>query len=168
MWVPGWRGYGHGFDGFSSEDGGPPYASRSTPGTTAEDEMGFKQRERKRKQKAAAMQAAKESSRADLRRPGGEPLAAGRRGALADSTKWWLTPVEQTTCCARHGGVLRPGQDMVYRHTPREALCVACADREGIKYRPSRRWERAKQVKARRSPTWMREPVGIKRIEERR
>ena len=32
---------------------------------------------------------------------------------------------------------------MVYRREPLEALCVSCADREGIRYRPSVAWERA-------------------------
>jgi hypothetical protein len=64
--------------------------------------------------------------------------------------RWYLTIVKRTTCCARHGGILRPGMDMVYRHTPREALCISCADSDPlVSYRPSLRWERSKRVKTR-------------------
>lgn len=114
--------------------------------------MGFKQRERKRRQRKARILA--------------KNVAKASHKMGGNSGRWWLTPVEQTTCCARHGGVLRPGKDMVYRHTPREALCLACADREGIAYRPSRRWEDAHRRPVKRRATWMREPVVVKRIEE--
>jgi len=89
--------------------------------------MGYKQRERKRKKSAAQVQ-----TQAQARQTGS---SAGRH---------WLTPVEHKTCCARAGcrAILRPGAAMVYRHTPRETLCVGCAKREGIRYRPSLRWER--------------------------
>jgi hypothetical protein len=47
---------------------------------------------------------------------------------------------------------------MVFRKTPRECLCKACADRdEKIRYRPSAQWEQSRHVKVRRGPTWMRE-----------
>jgi hypothetical protein len=87
--------------------------------------VGFKQRERKRR-KRAAIDAARVASR-----------RSGSSSAL-----WWLTLVRSDTCCARCGGVLRVGREMVYRASPREARCVFCAD--GLSYRPSARWERAK------------------------
>ncbi len=86
--------------------------------------MSFKTRERKRRKKAA-MQSAQTTSRA----------------TGSSSNKWWLTPVKTDTCCARCRGILRIGRAMVYRHTPREALCQSCADNLGIYYRPSRAWE---------------------------
>jgi hypothetical protein len=89
--------------------------------------MSFKQRERKRKQWAARQAAKRKRNKAP------QP----------SSGRWWLTPVANTTCCARCAGILREGREMVYRHTPREALCVACADADpAVSYRPSLRWER--------------------------
>jgi hypothetical protein len=97
--------------------------------------VGYRQREKKRKKSAAATRAQRESR---------------RTGSSAG--KWWLTIVQTTTCCARHGGVLRVGRPMVYRHTPREALCVACAERDpSIKWRPSRSWEERRRVRRRRA-----------------
>ena len=32
----------------------------------------------------------------------------------------------------------------MFRYRPKLILCVNCADREGIRYRPSLRWERQK------------------------
>ena len=46
---------------------------------------------------------------------------------------------------------------MVFRKVPLEALCVACADRAGISYRPSARWEQSRRVKVRKGAAWMRE-----------
>jgi hypothetical protein len=79
--------------------------------------MGFKQREKARKKKAAMV-----SSQAVSR------TKAGSRAPSSAADKWWLTVVRTTTCCARCGGVLRPGGEMVYRHTPREARCVLCGE----------------------------------------
>lgn len=93
--------------------------------------MGFKQRERKRKKKAASSKAQSES-----------------RESGSSAAKWWLTVVSTDTCCARCAGMLRVDREMVYRHAPREALCVRCADREKVYYRPSLRWEQ--QARARR------------------
>jgi hypothetical protein len=42
---------------------------------------------------------------------------------------------------------LRVDAVMVFRKVPLEALCVVCADRAGIRYRPSRRWEASRQMK---------------------
>ena len=44
--------------------------------------------------------------------------------------------------CNECGGSLRDGAECVYRHTPRQILCVTCADLARITYRPSMRWER--------------------------
>ena len=90
--------------------------------------MGFKQRERKRR-KRAAMTQAQRSER-----------AGGRK-----SRDWWLTLAKRDTCCATCSGVLRAGGDMVYRAAPREARCVMCADADPlVTYRPSVRWEARK------------------------
>ncbi len=88
--------------------------------------MGFKQRERKRKKKAAQI-AARKSSR--------------NTGSAAG--KWWRTVVTRDTCCARCGGMLRRGRDMVYRAIPREALCLGCANKDEVacKAKPSLLWE---------------------------
>src|SRR4051812_14601632 len=42
------------------------------------------------------------------------------------------------TCCGRCGGVLRVGREMVYRHTPRQALWTACGHSDP-QYGPARR-----------------------------
>jgi len=92
--------------------------------------MGFKQRESKRKKRAA--------------------VAASQRTAResgSSARKWWLTLVTKDTCCARCAGVLRAGREMVYRHAPREALCLPCAEADGLCYRPSVRWERARRAR---------------------
>lgn len=95
--------------------------------------MGFKQREKKRRRKAAA-----EAARARLR-------ASSSRSS---SSRWWLTLVSADCCCARCAGMLRVGREMVYRATPREALCVTCADRDpAVSYRPSVSWERARRTR---------------------
>jgi hypothetical protein len=92
--------------------------------------MAFKHREAKRKKRAA--------TRRDQR----EARASGSSAA-----KWWLTIVQKDLCCAnvRCRRVLRVGDEMVFRKCPQEALCVACADRAGIYYRPSVPWEEARR-----------------------
>jgi hypothetical protein len=80
-----------------------------------------------------------------------------RRSGSA-SEHWWLTVVRKTTCCARCARILREGRDeMVFRKLPLEALCVLCADREQMRYRPSARWEQSRKVKVRKGAAWMRE-----------
>jgi hypothetical protein len=92
--------------------------------------MSYKQRERKRKKTVAVAEAQKRS-----------------RSSGSSSQRWWLTIVTSHTCCARCSGLLRIGREMVYRHTPREALCLPCADRDtAIRYRPSLQWERARRT----------------------
>jgi hypothetical protein len=85
--------------------------------------MSFKSREKKRRAKIAIA-----NSRRDHRQ-----TMAGRH---------YLTIVSRAACCNQCGGSLRDGAECIYRHTPREILCVFCADREQIHYRPSMRWER--------------------------
>jgi hypothetical protein len=63
--------------------------------------------------------------------------------------RFYLTLVVQKTCCARCGGILNVGREMVYRHTPREALCLVCAERDPeIRARPSVAWELARRKAA--------------------
>jgi hypothetical protein len=101
--------------------------------------MGFKQRERRRTKKFARERSQKEA-----------------RGSGSSAGWWWLTPVSRDTCCARPAcrTVLRRGGEMVYRHEPLEALCVRCADRERIFYRPSLAMEAEfrRRRKGRRAP----------------
>jgi hypothetical protein len=59
---------------------------------------------------------------------------------------------------------MRPGRKgeagvIVYRREPGTILCVACADRDRVPYRPSLRWERERKrtIRTRRGPAWMRE-----------
>lgn len=94
--------------------------------------MGWKHRQRKRMKQAAVSR---------------DQRAARISGS--SSGKWWLTIVTSATCCANPDchGTLRVGREMVYRATPRAALCVPCADRAGLRYRPSARWEKARKTK---------------------
>jgi hypothetical protein len=71
----------------------------------------------------------------------GAIAAAKAKYQPATAARWFLTPVVVGCACARCGGVLRKGRDMVYRHAPRTSLCVLCAqDDPTIRYRPSLRW----------------------------
>jgi hypothetical protein len=90
--------------------------------------MGYRARERKRK-KNTAQQSAQTESR--------------RSGSAAE--RWWLTYVRMDCCCARCASILRRGREMVYRHMPRETLCVRCADRERVPYGLSLRAERERR-----------------------
>jgi hypothetical protein len=99
--------------------------------------MGFQQRERKRRRKAYAARerAAKESRR----------NRSSRRN-------WWLTPATQPSRCSNPDCLFpnRPkGSEIVYRaFGPGVSivLCVRCADRQGIEYKLSRKWQ-AKRAK---------------------
>lgn len=95
--------------------------------------MSFKSRERKRR-KRVKMQTDQRESR--------------RSGSSAN--KWWLTLTKTATCCARCGGVLRPGREMVYRRTPLEALCVKCAEADpSVTWKPSTAWEETRSRRRR-------------------
>ena len=94
--------------------------------------MGYKQRERKRRERIAQ--------------------ASGRREQRSKYVdRYYLTIVSRAACCNRCGGSLRAGAECVYRHTPREVLCVVCADSEEIPYRPSMRWERRNRKRSKRT-----------------
>ena len=85
--------------------------------------MSFKSRERKRRERIAQTSGSRE-----------------QRSKYAD--RHYLTIVNRPASCNRCGGSLRHGAECVYCHTPKQILCVSCADRLGIHYRPSLRWER--------------------------
>lgn len=89
--------------------------------------MSFRSRESKRKKKAAMS------------------AAQSKAGATGLAPRWWLTIVTRDTCCARCALVLRIGAAMVYRSQPREALCPACAETAGVKFRPSVAWEQQRR-----------------------
>lgn len=91
--------------------------------------MGYRSRQKKRMKKTAMARAKREA-----------------RNSTGTVTKprYWLTFVTADTCCARCAGVLRVGREMVYCHSPREAVCVLCADGAHISYRPSMAWEHAR------------------------
>jgi hypothetical protein len=90
--------------------------------------MSFRGRQRKRMKKIAIENARKKARRAGT-----------------SSVHWYLTIAIRATCCARDGRMIRPGEDFVYRASPREALCCLCAESAGIKPRLAVRWETARQ-----------------------
>jgi hypothetical protein len=92
--------------------------------------VSYKSREKKRRYKAATTESRRK-----------------QREEHAD--RWYLTIVNRAgicndPSCAAH---LREGRECVFRYSPKEILCLRCADRRKIRYRPSLRWE---QVKGRR------------------
>ena len=89
--------------------------------------MGYKQRERKRRMKRAAATGAQRRS----------------RDTASAAAKHWLTLVREDCCCNECAGILRVGRECVYRHTPREILCVRCAEARHLHYRPSLAWEKS-------------------------
>jgi hypothetical protein len=88
--------------------------------------MSFKSREKKRRRKLA--------------------IANGRaKHGVAMAGRHYLAIVSRHCCCNRCGRSLRAGRDdCVYRYTPREILCLNCANTEKIPYRLSQKWERRK------------------------
>ena len=90
--------------------------------------MSYKSREKKRRKMAAIN---------NVRAKHGETMK-GRH---------YLTIVSRDCCCNSCGTSLRKARqdEAVYRHTPREILCLTCATKSGVQYRPSRTWERAKR-----------------------
>jgi hypothetical protein len=77
-------------------------------------------------------------------------LAMSRSRAAHEQTmaeRHYLTIVSRACCCNACGGFLRNGAECVYRHTPRAILCKPCADAQGLRYRPSIRWERQQRKK---------------------
>ena len=89
--------------------------------------MSFKSREKQRHRKLAITNARSKHGK----------TMAGRH---------YLTIVSRHCCCNRCGASLRAGRDdCVYRHTPREILCLGCATTEKVDYRLSRKWEWRKE-----------------------
>jgi hypothetical protein len=97
--------------------------------------MSFRQQESRRKKKAAQLAAQNQS-----------------RWSGTSAGKWWLTLVRVNTCCAKCGRSLRVGMEMVYRASPREALCMECAESHpsARSWRPSLSWEKKHPKYARR------------------
>ena len=58
------------------------------------------------------------------------------------ASRHFLTFAKRKCSCARCGGVQGTGREVVYRHEPREVICLACAESSGVKWRPSLKWER--------------------------
>jgi hypothetical protein len=74
--------------------------------------------------------------------------AAGARKKRTEETarRWFLTLAKKPgrfDCC---GDRFERGGEVVYRHEPRAVRCVRCADRGGVKYRLSLRYERARRA----------------------
>lgn len=61
------------------------------------------------------------------------------------AARYYLTFAKRKTPCAGCGGKLETGSELVYRHEPRELLCLPCAESRGIKARPSLKWEARRQ-----------------------
>lgn len=100
--------------------------------------MSWKSREKKRRMKAA------EGTR--------RTVIDHHRRSDETRARHFLTPVARNCCCNRCGTSLRVDRhDCVYRHTPREILCIDCANVEQIHYRTSSRWDAANRK--RRPPT---------------
>jgi hypothetical protein len=62
----------------------------------------------------------------------------------------YLVAAKRKCSCNACGGILLPGTDVVYRHEPREIICTTCAESKAVKWRPSLKWEAARQRKRRR------------------
>jgi hypothetical protein len=88
--------------------------------------MSFKSREKKRSYKVAKAKGQQQ-----------------QRSEHAD--RWYLTIVNRAGACndPSCGAPLREGRECVFRFSPKEILCLRCADRRKIRYRPSLRWEQA-------------------------
>jgi hypothetical protein len=69
-----------------------------------------------------------------------------RRRTPETARRWFLMLSKKPgrfDCC---GTRFERGADIVFRFEPRSVHCQRCADRAGIKYRLSLRWERARRV----------------------
>lgn len=98
--------------------------------------MSFKSREKKRIRKAAI---------GNVRSKHGETM----------KSRHYLTKVQRDCCCNTCGRALRKknNDDLVYRHEPREVLCLSCAAEGGVNYRTSQRWDKANRTRRERSQT---------------
>ena len=92
--------------------------------------MSFKSREKKRRAELAITRSRSENTE----------KMAGRH---------YLTIVSRHCCCNQCGGRLREGRECVYRHAPKEILCTTCAAVQGLRPRPSERWETGRRRFAR-------------------
>lgn len=104
-------------------------AGRNDVGTARR--MSFQSREKKRRKQAAI---------GDVRKRHGEKMR----------TRHYLTITSRDCCCNECGTSLRRRRqdEAVYRHEPREILCLSCATEQGIDYRTSQSWERSKRKAA--------------------
>jgi hypothetical protein len=102
--------------------------------------MGRRRREQERRRKARQ-----------------ERMAQHGRETGSSAEKCWLTPAARVTRCSDRSCAapnVMPGQDLVIRYNADGSvliLCVHCADRQGIKYVPSRRWDERRRKQAARS-----------------
>ena len=74
-------------------------------------------------------------------------------------SRHFLTIAKRTTKCERCPRRLLTGDEFIYRHDPRQVLCVDCATALGVKWWTSRRWEQARGKRPRRAERRM--PVRI-------
>lgn len=90
--------------------------------------MGFQSRQKKRRYKAAVKKSRREHSAQTARR-------------------WYLTFARKAGACSCCGNKFGRGDEVVYRHEPRDLRCERCAgqDTESKAYRPSLRWEKARR-----------------------
>jgi hypothetical protein len=73
-------------------------------------------------------------------------IESKRRLAPETARRWFLTLAKKPgrfNCC---GARFDRGAEIVFRFEPREIRCQRCADRAGLKYRLSLRWERTRRV----------------------
>jgi hypothetical protein len=69
-----------------------------------------------------------------------------RRRAPETAKRWFLTLAKKPgrfDCC---GDGFERGAEIVFRFEPSSVHCQRCADRDGLRYRPSLRWERANRA----------------------
>jgi hypothetical protein len=71
---------------------------------------------------------------------------ARQRRTPESARRWFLTLAKKPGRFACCGAGFERGAEIVYRHEPREVRCQRCADRDGLRYRLSLRWERAKRM----------------------
>jgi RNase P subunit RPR2 len=59
--------------------------------------------------------------------------------------RYWLTIALRAGSCDRCASPLEVGAEVVFRASPRETLCLECAERLRIEARPSRRYREARR-----------------------
>ncbi|KAA0275383.1 MAG: hypothetical protein EDQ89_00175 [Acidobacteria bacterium] len=93
--------------------------------------MSYRSREKKRKRKAAV---------GNVRAKHGDVMRS----------RHYLTMISRNCCCNACGTALRRSRhdEAVYRHEPREILCLSCATERQIDYRTSRSWDRKRKAAA--------------------